>query len=267
MPFIEHSFHYMSEMLFSKDMGVAVIGGLLAAFVIFISSTVFRLRFPNFADILFWKKFCDGMVIIVSEAQVEFDPQLRASPSNSVFLRSEVAATNNLLNFIRAHFHKEREVEGGSTYFDKLKDKNLFIIGGPKYNEAAWRFLTEIKDELLYVPRRLLPGAEKLNEQEMKVFVGRDTKYPNLTCDFEHEIQPVMIVLRKDLYAEKKWVLLVAGLQQEGSLAGIEWLTTRPASFWWCAIRTQKGFQAMLQFRVINQYKVSNIKEVFHQAL
>lgn len=264
---MEHYFEQAREMLLSRDVILAVVGALVSTFVIYICTVVLRFRLPDLAGTLFWDKFSDELMIVASEVKTAYDPQIRAGDNSELFFPSEVTATNNLINFARSRYDQEPKLISGRSDFDRIKDKNLLILGGSKYNDVAGRFLNEIRNELFYIFRRLLPGAEKLSEHELKVFAGRDANYPDLTYDFESETQPVTIILRKGLYAEGKSVLLVAGLRQEGSMAGIDWLITRPTSFWRRAAKAEKGFQAMIRCRVISQDKVSNIQTIFYQEL
>src|SRR6185312_3087814 len=184
-----------------------------------------------------------------------------------LFFPSEVIATNNLLNFFRSLSKQEPQIINNAADFDRVKDKNILILGGTKYNAPAKQFLQEIRGELFYIPKRLLDNVANLTEHELKVFAGRDAGYPDLTYDFQKEIQPATIILRKGLYAENRAVLLIAGIGQESTLAGVVWLLSRPFSFWIRAGRQCKGFQAMLTCRVLSQYKVSNIQTAFYQEL
>ena len=264
--------HYLAvarEMLFSRDVTLAVVGAMASTFIIYICTVVLHFRLPNLANLLFWKQFAEGLVIAVSEVKVSIEPQMRAGDEadTRLYFPSEVVATNKLLDFLRGGCRQEPQITSSSADFDTMRDRNILIVGGSRYNEVARRFMQEIKGELFYVPRRLLGNAAKLAEHELRFFIGRDASYPDFTYSFQEEAQPATVILRKDLYAEGQTVLLVAGISQESTLAGVTWVLSRPACFWMRVRRYRKGFQAIIRCRVISQYKVSNIREIFYQEL
>lgn len=236
----------------------------------YLLAAALRIRLPNLSILLFWKGFSQRLAIIASEVKTPFDPQMRAGAPPSLLLPGEVVALGEMLHFLRSKCKTDPHIVSVSNEadFDRSKDKHLFILGGPKYNYAAREFLQEISDELFYQPKRLLQDDKvKANDPELKVFVGKNARYPNFTYDAQREIQYATIIFRKDLYVSGKSVLFIAGLSNVSSLAGVTWILTRSFPFWVQVRKQRKGFQAIIKCRVIDQTKVSKIESVFYQEL
>jgi len=187
-----------------------------------------------------------------------------------MLLRGEVAGLGELLHFFRSECKTNPRIASLShkADFDAIKGKNLFIVGGPKYNSAATAFMQEVSDEVPYQFKRLLQNDRvKANDPELKMFVGKNANYPNYTYDFHEEIQYATVVFRKDLYASGKNVLFVGGLSNVATLAGTTWILSRPFPFWRRTRKQHKGFQAIVKCRVIGQAQASKIELVFYEEL
>lgn len=258
------------DFLTAKDIINNVISSIVSGLLLSLLAAALRLRLPDLSILVFWKAFSQRLAIIASEVQTSFDPQMRAGSPSSLLLPGEVVALGEMLHFFRSECKTDPYIVSVSNEadFDRSKDKNLFILGGPKYNRTAREFLQEISDELFYKPKRLLQDDKvKANDPDLKVFVGKNARYPNFTYDSQRELQYATIILRKDLYVSGKYVLFIAGLSNVSSLAGVTWILTRPFPFWIRVRKQRKGFQAIIKCRVIDQAKVSKIESVFYQEL
>ena len=256
--------------LISKEVINNEISSIVSGLLMYLLAAALRIRLPNVPVLLFWKDFSKELAIVASEVKTSFDPQMRAGSTPSLLLPGEVVALGEMLHFFRSECKTDPHIVSVSNDadFDRSKDKNLFLLGGPKYNSVAREFLQEISDELFYQPKRLLQDDKvKANDPEVKVFVGKNASYPNFTYDFQDEIQYATIVFRKDLYVSGKQVLFIAGLSNASSLAGVTWILTRPFSFWLRVRKQRKGFQAIIKCRVIDQAKASKIELAFYQEL
>lgn len=256
--------------LLSKETIYNILLSLLSSLVTFLVAVIFRLRFPDVSILLFWKQFSHQLKIVASEVKLSFDPQLRAGEQPSLLLQGEVAGLGEILHFFRTKCKAIPQIVSLSDEadFDAVKDENLFIVGGPKYNRAARAFLQEISGELFYQFKRLLQSERiKANDPQLKVLVGKNAKYPNYTYDFHEEIQFASIIFRKNLYNSGKAVLFVGGLSNVSTLAGVTWILSRPFPFWLRARKQRKGFQAIIKCRVIGQVQASKIEVVFYQEL
>lgn len=256
--------------LVSKDTIDNILLSLLSSLIAYIIAMLFHTRFPNLAAFFFWKPFSQRLNIVPSEVETPFDPRLRAGEQSSLLLRGEVVSLSEVLHFFRSQCKTDPRVAsvGNEADFDLVKGKNLFIIGGPKYNSAATIFLKEISKELFYLPKRLIQKSQlESNDPQMKAFVGKDINSPDYTYQFHDEIQYAMVVFRKNLYTSGKHVLLVGGLSHAATLAGITWIVSRPFPFWLQTRKQHEGFQAIIQCRVIGQAQVSKIEQVFYQEL
>lgn len=256
--------------LLSRDTVNNILLSLISSFIAYLIATIFHARLPNVSVLLFWKRFSQGLTIVPSEVRTPFDPRLRAGEQLSLLLRGEVTGLGEILHFFRSQCKQSPHIVSlnDQTDFDALKDRNLFIVGGPKYNIAATAFMQEIADEVPYQFKRLLQSdRRKVNDPALKVFVGRNTHYPNYTYNFHEEIQYATIIFRKDLYASEKNVLLVAGLSHAATLAGITWILARPFPFWQRTRKQRKGFQALIKCRVIGQANASKVELIFYEEL
>lgn len=256
--------------LLSKDTFHNIVLSLLCSFIAYLIAMLFHARFPNLAVLFFWKQFSRKLSIIPSEVKTPFDPQLRAGEWPSLLLRGEVAGLGEMLHFFRAHCKATPRILSlqNKAGFDAVKDRNLLIIGGPKYNMAAKDFLQEISSELPYQFKRLLQHDRiKTNDPELKTFVGRNANYPDYTYNFQEETQYATIIFRKNLYASGRDILFIGGLSSAATLAGITWTLSRPLHFWLQTRKQRKGFQALIKCRVIGQTQASKIELVFYQEL
>lgn len=256
--------------LVSKDTVRNIILSLLCSFIAYLIAMLFHARLPNLSVLFFWKQFSRRLNIIPSEVKIPFDPQLRAEDRPSLLLRGEVAGLSDMLHFFRSHCKATPQTVAlhDKAGLDSVKGRNLFLIGGPKYNSAAKEFLQEISGELPYQFKRLLQNDRmKTNDPELKIFVGRDASYPDYTYNFREEIQYATIIFRKNLYASGKAILFVGGLSNAATLAGITWTLSRSFPFWLQTRKQRKGFQALIKCRVIGQAQASKIELVFYQEL
>lgn len=255
--------------LFSKAILEGVASGLIVLALSYIYVVALHYPLPISSN-LFWRSFAEDLVIVSSGTKESIDPPMRPGDESETRnpLHSETAASDQLRDFFRSiGLPKPQIINNDATLFDRNKNKNILILGGPKHNEASDRFLREIQGELFWRPMRILPGTEKLGEQEKKVFVGRNSNYPNFTFNFQTGEEPAIIILKRDIYAKGKYVLLIAGLSQESTLAGVQWILSQPASFWLSLRRQGGGFQAIILCRVLSRDKVSNIRTASYQKL
>ncbi len=245
----------------------AIVSGLLLSFL----GALWHIRLPGLSVLLFWKSYTKGMRVVTSEVyKAAVEPQMRPGRRSALLLYGEVVALGDLLHFFRDRCKVDPQVASvrDTPDFDRIKDRNLFLVGGPKYNLAAKKFLQEVDPELYYQCKRLLPDRDiHATDRDLKVFIGRTADYPNFTYDLKQEIQYATIILRKDLYTAGKSVLCAAGLSNISTFAAVDWLLSRPPSFWFRVRRQQKGFQAIIKCRVLDHAKVSKLELVFFQEL
>lgn len=254
----------------SKDTIDNILLSLLSSFIAYIIAMLFHARFPNLAAFFFWKPFSRKMDIVVSEVKIPFEPQMRSGQHPYLLPLGEVVAIGELLHFFRSQCKTDPPIVSArdEVDFDNIKANNLLILGGSKYNNAARLILQEISEELYYIPMRALQSeVVRSNDPELKVFMGKNNDYPNFTYTFQKDVQYATIIFRKDLYVVGKSVLVVAGLSSVSSLAGVNWVLSRPFSFWQRARKQRKGFQAIIKCRVIGQAQPSKIELVFYKDL
>jgi hypothetical protein len=266
MDIIKDNFVY----IISSDGIRNIIASIVSAILTYIILAIFRIRIPNLSNILFWKSFSKKLIIVISEVPIEFEPLTRVGAQPQLTPICDAMALADFLNFFRSECKANPQIVSvnSKSDFDLIKDNNLLIIGGPKYNIAALEFLKEIDSELIYQFKRIRQQYQfKANDPDLKFFVSNAPQYSNLQCKSDDEIDYGTIVIYNSPYVSAKKIVLIAGLSTLSSLAGANWIRTRPFHFWLRLNRQQKGAQIIIKCRSIDRVKVSNIEEVFNHAI
>lgn len=259
------------ESAFSQSVLHDLFISTVSGFFLSLLAALLHIRLPNFSVLLFWKSYAKRMTVVPSEVhKATVEPQMRPGERSPLLLYGEVIALGDLLHFFRDQCKSDPPIASvqSTADFGRVKDRNLFLVGGPKYNLAAKHFLQEIAPELYYLPKRLLhSGSMNVPDRGLKVFVGKTADYPTFTYDFQQETQYATIILRKNLYKEGRDVLCAAGLSNTATFAAVDWILNRPVSFWLRVRKQPKGFQAIIKCRVLDQTKVSKLELVFFHEL
>lgn len=260
----------LSVYLISNDGLRNITASIVSAILTYIVLSIFRIRFPRLSDILFWKKFSQKLIIVISEVPIEFEPLTRVGAQPQLTPICDAMALADFLNFFRSQCKANPQIVSVNSKadFDLIKDNNLLIIGGPKYNIAALEFLKEIDGELIYQFKRIRQQYQlQANDPDLKFFVSNDPQHPNLQCKSDDEIDYGTIIIHNSPYVSAKKIVLIAGLSTLSSLAGANWIRARPFHFWLKLHWQHRGLQAIIRCRSIDRVKVSNIEEVFNQMI
>ncbi|HEY0738264.1 MAG TPA: hypothetical protein VGD69_25325 [Herpetosiphonaceae bacterium] len=253
-----------------SDEGInSIVSSIVAAIITYIVIAVFRIRPPRLSNVLFWKKFSKDLIIVVSEVPIEYDPQVRGGSQPQLTPICDAMTLADFLNYFRSECKSNPQIVSinDKNDFDVIKDHNLLIIGGPKYNIAALEFLKEIDTELVYQFKRIRDLSErKTNDSELKSFVSNSPEHQTVYCRADDEIDYGCVVLRNSPYVSGKLVMIVGGLSTLATLAAANWIRTRRFYFWLRSWRASKGFQAIIKCRSIDRVKVSNIEVFFERA-
>jgi hypothetical protein len=264
MPLITTIFESAFSQSVLHDVLISTVSGLL----VYLATALLHLRLPDFSVRVFWKGYARRLAVVTSEVRkAGVEPPMRpgATPVRLMNV-GEAMAAGELGHFFRSRCHCNPPVVSVRTSpdFDRITDRNLLLIGGPKDNLATRLFLQEIAPDLYYQFKRLLPGMEgRVPERDLKVLVGRSADYPDLTYDYQQAIQYATVIFRKGLYADGKDVLCIAGLGNTATFAAVDWILERPASFWLRVSRQPKGFQAVIRCRALDQAKAAKVELVF----
>ena len=247
------------------DVTTNLIASLIAAIVTYVAVAVFRLRIPSFARILFWRKFVQDFVIVVSEVPGVYDPDAKTGVQPPLTPIGDALVLGEFLKMFRSDLRLDPLVVSAPSHasLDGIRHRNLLIIGGPKYNVAAEECLSELDELLPYQFRRLRPrvGKRELIDSDMKKFVGR-ADLPELVQDATQERDYGAVVMATNPFDHDKKVLIVAGLSNISTTAPFHWMLRQRARFWIRAARSG-GFEAVVRCRNMSPTRVSNV-EVVH---
>lgn len=247
-----------------------IAASIVSAFITYIILAIFHIRLPLFSNYLFWKSFSKDLVVVISEVPIDYDPLVRIGTQPQLTPICDAMVLADFLNFLRSECKSNPQIVSvnGKADFDIIKDHNLLIIGGPKYNIAAFEFLKEIDKELIYQFRRIRePEPTTPIDPNLKCFASSSNDYYNIQCRSDDEFDYGMVVLRKSPYISGKHVLVVGGLSTLATLAAANWLRTRKFYFWLNSQRKYPGFQAVIKCRSIDRVKVSNIETLFDNII
>lgn len=255
-----------------NDAGFApgVAASLAAGVLTLVVSAAFRVRLPRVSNSLFWKGFSRDLVIVVSEVPTEYDPNVRPGQQPQLTPICDAIVLGDFLHFLRAAFKAEPEVVSlpQESDFDRIKHRNVLIVGGPKYNLACMSFLKEIDSELPYQFKRIrVQGQRVSNDPDLKQFVSNESDLPPLGCNSADEWDFGCVVLRKGLFQADRSVLVVAGLSTLATLGAANWIRSRRFPFWIRNSVGSSGFEIIVKCRTLSAVRVAQVSEAFLRKL
>ncbi len=263
---IERLFHFFEDP-FVLNVTASVVGAL----VVYILVAVFNIRIPPLSVLFFWAGYSRELVIVISEVTVKYDPTYRPGKQPQLTPIGDAIVLADFLHYFREKLGKTPKVLSvhNISEFDAIKDQNMLLIGGPKYNIACNQFLTEIDNELEYQFKRIRVPSERrrANDPELKMLVSRAGQDKDFICDGSNECDYGMVVVRQNPYAKNKTIITVGGLSPMSTIAAANWI--RRASFikWLIKVKLSNGFQAILRCRAVDTVRVSNINLVHSQVI
>jgi hypothetical protein len=254
----------MADKEIIHELQINLAASILASVATYIAVVVFRLRIPSAAYLLFWRNFAKDLVVVISEISTAYDPAVRRGAQPPLTPIGDAIVLGDFLRTFRKRLRADPAVVSvqDSDSFDRLKHRNLLIIGGPKYNFAAQACLEELDESLPYQFRRLRPKTpnRQVEDPEMKRFVGRDRSVgPDIVLVPERDLDYGCAVMSKNPYNDQRKVFIVAGLSNLSTMGVSEWLRRGRPLFW---IRTfmTKGFEVIVECRDIGPTRVSNVR-------
>jgi len=146
--------------------------------------------------------------------------------------------------------------------WNRIKAKNLIIIGGPKYNDACTEALLKIDRTIPYQFARIRVSKEqwRLDDIEFKKFVGqaenadRDS-HLKVTCLDTSDFSTVLWL--RNPYDQRKQILLVGGLSTLSTTAAMRWLLRQRGWSWLWYWLKYDGFQVLLSCEVVDPITVT----------
>lgn len=251
---------------FLSDIQVNTIASLVAGGLTYIAATVWNVRLPTFAGLLFWRRFVKDVVILISEMEAEYDPKLRRGEQPPLTPLGDALALGQFLRFLKIRHrrasHRVVSAQNSST-FDRIRHNNLLVIGGPKYNHGAESILIELDDILPYQFRRLRPreNVRLPVDLEMKRFVGIDkTKRTPFVLNPERDRDYACLVVAANPFNEDSLVLVAAGLSSISTLAAAECIHKIPRRLWYRLRFRHVGFQIIVSCTSTDIVRATNIR-------
>lgn len=206
-----------------------ILSGIIV-FVLTASATYICTKiYPWYKECHIFRRMESEITIFPSKVEMsDLDPY--KSGTLSIPLGDALALSKVLfiITGLRKKNKKDYFIVNNPNTWDRNKLDNLIIIGGPMYNQAARCILKEISSKLPYQFKRVID--ENYNDV--------DIKYKSLICQRNKGIQisvtehldndyGTLIVVRNP-YNIKKWVILIAGLSPTstyGAIKSLEMLT------------------------------------------
>lgn len=249
------------------DIEIGVIGSLAASAITYVAVVILRFRLPTLSHLVFWRHFAKDLAVVISEMPLEYDPVARRGDQPPLTPLADAIMLGEFLRFFRRRLKADPLVVSASTapLFDQVKHRNLLIIGGPKYNFAAYSVLVELDDRLPYQFRRLRPREPQpyqVHDSELKRFVGR-AGAPAFITEPDRDRDYGCVVVTTNPYNEERSVVVVAGLSTLATLAAGTWLQKRHPGLWLQGRYRHDGFQAIVGCTSTATTRVSNVKAVF----
>jgi hypothetical protein len=250
------------------DVEIGAIGSLVASVITYVSVVLFRFRLPTLSHLVFWRGFASDLVVVISEMPLEYDPAMRRGDQPPLTPLVDAIMLGEFLRFFRRRLRADPLVVSASTaaLFDQIKHRNLLVIGGPKYNYAAYAVLRELDDRLPYQFRRLRPYERQpyqVHDLDLKRFVGRTSDDAAFVSEPDRDRDYGCVVVTTNPYNEERNVVVVAGLSTLATLAAGMWLQKRQPGLWIRGRFRHDGFQAIVGCRNIATTRVSHVKPVF----
>ncbi len=246
-----------------KEIVLGTLTTIIVSILTYILTVVYKLRLPSISKIVFWKKFLKDLVIIPSEITYEHDPVHRPGKQFSLIPSAEAFALIDLVSFFRLNFKFESKIASvqSASDFDNLKENNLLIVGGPKFNSASHILLEEIDNKLSYQFKRIRQKTEvSANDPDFKAFLDTENKEAFI-YDSKQNLHFGTIIITKNPYNPKKKVVILGGLLQISTLGATQWfikLSTRNIIE---NLLFGKGFQAIISCKENDHTKIRNLKK------
>lgn len=241
-------------------------GSLLASAIVYILVGVFNLRFPTIAYLLFWRKARQDLIILLSEVPLMYDPTIRPGSQPPLTPAGDAVSLGVILHFLKSRLRTKPEVVtvgSAAEYFNRYRTNNMILIGGPKYNRAAYEFLAEMDVRMEYQFARVR-GQEQstdVDDLSLKRFISRDsTIRPDISLDNTTDSDVGMVVVARNPYNNEKMIAFVGGLTTLSTLAATTWLLRRNVRVWMqMRLRKAMGFQAIISGRSSDSIQITNV--------
>jgi hypothetical protein len=257
---------WLRKLVNDASFAPGIASSLAASALTLILSIVFKVRPPRISNLLFWKAFSKDLVIVISEVPTAYDPDVRPGQQPQLTPMCDAIALGDFLHYFRGTFKTEPEVVSiaEESDFDRIKHRNVLVIGGPKYNLACVALLKEIDSELPYQFKRFRVQSERIiRDPDLKQFVSNEADLPPLACLANDEWDFGSVVLRKGLFQSNRSVLVVAGLSTLATLGSANWIRSRRFPFWIRNGLSSRGFEVIIKCRTLSSVRVAQVSEVF----
>lgn len=211
---------------------------------------------------LFWNRFKKDLQILISEVPNKYDPSVRPGAQPPLTPIGDAIALSQLLHFLRTETESGLKVSSVQSVveFDRIKDHNLLIIGGPKYNTPCSLLLTQLDPHLPYQYMRLVsPQRRRAEDSHLKRFHSRVNGQPDLTCSPHDDIDFGMILVCRNPYNHDAFVICAGGLSTLSTIACAKWLTKMSLHDTIKARQAGTGLQIIVKCRSVDAARVTGV--------
>lgn len=246
---------------------VGTAASLLAALVTFFFTALFKLKLPTIADLVLWRTFANDVKIVISEVPASTDPNRSKGKSFVLAPVGDALALAEISDHLRHGYKSSPQVASvqSEADYDRLKSGNLLIIGGPKYNNAARFFLTEMDHSLVFQFQRIrdnLKHIEPPDELKYKQIVSADPSHANYALSDNSDVEYGMGIIAKNPHNKEKFIICMSGLNQMSTLAISRWITKISGTKLLKHFKSSVGIQIIISCSVTDNVTVTNIKKL-----
>lgn len=256
------------ETLLDRTFWLGVLSSMVAAWFLWLLARLLNIRIPRPTRWLWATLFRDAHVVI-TQIPGNYDVQLKTGKQPPLTPIGDALALSELLHHADSNFRAKLTL---SYIFDdadwnRIRAKNLIIIGGPKYNVAAREVLSKLENNLKYQTARLQVPRDQWQREDLnlKKFVlnpNEDVGVKEYGLSTSDTVDYASVVWARNPFNQDARILVVNGLTTLSTLAAMRWLVSAWGWSWVHNMIGGQGVQIMLTCNAIDPITVTTQRPV-----
>lgn len=204
-----------------------IFSGVVASLIIIVITYITSCIFPKYKIIFLFKKMTESINIVPSKFEdVNADPYFNKTAfipvGDSIALSKVFGVTSILKNNVEVKVNFVEDIED----FNRLKDSNMIVIGGPMYNKCARYVLEYVDDRLPLQFKRVIDGDYESVDIKYKEIVNRLDEETKFKASENYDGDHGFLLVIKNPWNNKKWIFLTAGLSPTSTNAVIDFINS-----------------------------------------